>query len=150
NTPLIAGENVMQFDADDTNIVYLSDMDNSGIYSVYSNDYTGGNELELSEVNGGPGAYDAGADYARQVLLKGDNVYFRSGNTSSNYQLYKTKVYGGEIRTVSADELGVPVILPGSNLGNLFLVAPDGNHTVYRMNVNGQANLLSSISGLIQ
>lgn len=150
NTPLIAGENVSQYDADETNIVYLSDMDNSGVYSVFSNDFTGIHEEELSEVSGGPGAYDAAADFARQIVLKDEFVFYRSGNTSSDYQLYKTPVYGGGSQVVSAQELGVPVVLPASAQGSFFLITPDGLHTVYRMTIHSQTNLLSSIAAFLQ
>lgn len=145
NSSLIAGENVAQYASNGTVVSYLMDKASSGVFSVYSNNFSGDDELELVNINGGVGAYDTTAAYAEQILIKDGMVFFRAALTGSTYTLYAVPANGGSLNVVSNEALSGSVILSNSSLGSSFIVTPNGVRAIYRMALPDGNNLISSL-----
>jgi hypothetical protein len=146
NSALVLGEQVRDFIADSNNVAYLMDQGSSGVYSVYGNSLNGGSELLLSQAltGGGLGAYEVGSPALKQVLMLNGQVLYRSAVSSGNYQGYRVSVTGGSIETMTDESTGGSMLFADVSLGSSIAITPDGNYMVYRMNISGKANLLSS------
>jgi Tol biopolymer transport system component len=147
NSALATGEKVVDFIADNTHVAYQMDKGDAGRFSVYGNALSGGSEVKLSQpLSGGPGSYDesAASIAPRQTILINGQVYYRSGITSATYTGYRVPVTGGEIKAVTDSSQNGSVILSDSLTGSVVSISPDVNYYVYRMNIGGEINLISS------
>lgn len=145
NSSLMVGEKIADFAADSTNIAYLMDKGNAGSFSAYGNSISGGSEVMISQpLSGGPGAFDASSPAPRQIGMSSGKVYYRSGVSSGNYQGYRVSITGGDIETLTNEDTGGSMLFADTGIGSSLVITPDGQYFVYRMNISGQKNLLSS------